>query len=164
MAEALTVGGMKSQDRWTPAQLLWVAGAGVVATLHALRVFQTTISDDAYILYRYAAHLACGHGLVWNVGEAPIEGFTSLLDVLGLAAAHASGLDVVRSGQIIGVVCAALSCAAAAWLGRETSGRDVRVAILAAWMLAPPVSPRSRCSRTDAARRARISTRGFTWR
>jgi len=37
-----------------------------------------TLVDDAMISMRYAQHLAQGHGLVWNIGEAPIEGFTNL--------------------------------------------------------------------------------------
>lgn len=42
--------------------------------------------DDAYISLRYAEHLAAGHGLAWNVGELPIEGYSNfgyvLLEVL----------------------------------------------------------------------------------
>src|SRR4026207_598427 len=34
--------------------------------------------DDAMISMRYAAHLADGNGLVWNIGEKPVEGFTNL--------------------------------------------------------------------------------------
>ena len=37
-----------------------------------------TLVDDAMISMRYAQHLAQGHGLVWNIGEAPVEGFTNL--------------------------------------------------------------------------------------
>lgn len=36
-----------------------------------------TLVDDAMISMRYAKHLAQGHGLVWNIGEAPVEGFTN---------------------------------------------------------------------------------------
>src|SRR5262245_2787031 len=44
-----------------------------------------TLTDDAYISMRYARHLVDGHGLVWNVGEAPIEGFTNFLWVLWIS-------------------------------------------------------------------------------
>jgi hypothetical protein len=37
-----------------------------------------TLVDDAMISMRYARHLAQGHGLVWNIGEAPVQGFTNL--------------------------------------------------------------------------------------
>lgn len=47
-----------------------------------------TLVDDAMISMRYAKHLAQGHGLVWNLGDAPIEGFTNLGWTLYLAALH----------------------------------------------------------------------------
>jgi hypothetical protein len=34
--------------------------------------------DDAYITLRYAKHLAGGQGLVWNLGERPVEGYSKL--------------------------------------------------------------------------------------
>ena len=37
-----------------------------------------TLIDDAMISMRYAKHLAHGHGLTWNIGQAPVEGFTNL--------------------------------------------------------------------------------------
>ena len=39
---------------------------------------QFTLVDDAMISLRYARNLAHGDGLVWNVGEPPVEGFTNL--------------------------------------------------------------------------------------
>ncbi len=44
--------------------------------------------DDAMISMRYAQHLAAGHGLVWNIGEAPVEGFTNPLWVGYMAIFH----------------------------------------------------------------------------
>jgi hypothetical protein len=36
-----------------------------------------TLVDDAMVSMRYAQHLAHGFGLVWNIGQAPVEGFTN---------------------------------------------------------------------------------------
>jgi len=47
-----------------------------------------TLVDDAMISMRYARNLAQGHGLVWNVGQPPIEGFTNLGWTLLLAVFH----------------------------------------------------------------------------
>lgn len=44
--------------------------------------------DDAMISMRYAKNLAAGHGLVWNPGEAPVEGYTNPLWVLWMAFFH----------------------------------------------------------------------------
>ena len=51
------------------------------------------VTDDAYISFRYARHLGAGHGLVWNPGEAPVEGFTNLLLVILVAPFTRLGLD-----------------------------------------------------------------------
>jgi hypothetical protein len=53
------------------------------------RVF--VLWDDAMISMRYARNLALGHGLVWNPGEQPVQGFTNLGLTLGMAALHAAG-------------------------------------------------------------------------
>jgi hypothetical protein len=47
-----------------------------------------TLVDDAMISMRYAQHLAQGHGLVWNLGQPPVEGFTNLGWVLVMALVH----------------------------------------------------------------------------
>jgi hypothetical protein len=47
-----------------------------------------TLVDDAMISMRYAQHLAQGHGLTWNIGEAPVEGFTNLGWTLYMAFLH----------------------------------------------------------------------------
>lgn len=47
-----------------------------------------TLLDDAMISMRYAQHLAEGNGLVWNIGEPPIQGFTNPGWVLIMAVIH----------------------------------------------------------------------------
>jgi hypothetical protein len=44
--------------------------------------------DDAMISMRYAKNLAEGHGLVWNPGEDPVEGYTNPLWVVYMAIFH----------------------------------------------------------------------------
>ena len=44
--------------------------------------------DDAMISMRYAKNLAEGHGLVWNPGEPPVEGYTNPLWVVFMAVFH----------------------------------------------------------------------------
>ncbi len=52
----------------------------------------TTLGDDTYISMRYAANLLKGAGLVWNPGQAAVEGFTNFLWVIWIA-----GLGVLSS-------------------------------------------------------------------
>ena len=82
-----------------------------------------TLLDDAMISMRYARNLAEGHGLVWNPGEAPVEGYTNLLWTLWMAAVHllnlpesyvslaiaaSGGLTVVVSSLFIRAIAARL--------------------------------------------------------
>src|SRR2546426_6673593 len=42
------------------------------------------LGDDSFISFRYARHLAEGHGLVWNPGDR-VEGYTNFLWVVLMA-------------------------------------------------------------------------------
>lgn len=44
--------------------------------------------DDGMISMHYAQNLRAGHGLVWNAGQAPVEGYTNLLWTLWMAFLH----------------------------------------------------------------------------
>lgn len=66
------------------------------------------VLDDAYIIYRYAQNLAHGHGVVWNVGEDPVEGYTSFAWVVLNAFAILLGLDPVLFSKAISVLAALL--------------------------------------------------------
>lgn len=39
-------------------------------------------ADDAYITLRYSQHFAEGHGIVWNIGEPPLEGYSNFTYML----------------------------------------------------------------------------------
>jgi hypothetical protein len=70
------------------------------------RVF--TLFDDGMISMRYARNLAHGAGLVWNPGEAPVEGYTNPLWVLYMAAWHLLPIPATLISAIIqasGAVC-----------------------------------------------------------
>lgn len=49
--------------------------------------------DDAMISMQYARNLASGHGLVWNAGGDPVEGFSNPLWVVFMAFWHLFGLS-----------------------------------------------------------------------
>ncbi|KTC67751.1 LphB [Legionella birminghamensis] len=60
--------------------------------------------DDMYIPLRYARHLAEGNGLLWNLNEPPVEGYSNFSFVLLGAAAIYLGLDPVITLKIAGVL------------------------------------------------------------
>ncbi len=61
--------------------------------------------DDAFISFRYAEHLAQGHGLVWNIGEAPLEGYTNFLWTLLMSSAFVLSIDPELFSWIISMAC-----------------------------------------------------------
>ncbi len=61
--------------------------------------------DDTFISFRYAEHLAKGHGLVWNIGGPPTEGYTNFLFILLLSAARFVTNNLLFAAQLIGMVC-----------------------------------------------------------
>jgi len=75
----------------------------VGALLHGLLHAGGTI-DDAYISFRYAANLARGVGLVFNVGER-VEGFTNPLWTLLAAGCIRLGTDPVVVMPLLALVC-----------------------------------------------------------
>src|SRR5690606_8691438 len=96
---------------------------------------ETTV-DDAWISARYAWHLAEGHGLVYNAGEPPVEGYTNLLWVLWLALVHTLGLPVYGAMTWGGLAWALAGLGSALGLARELAGRWHPALLLAPAMLA----------------------------
>ena len=93
-----------------PERILLLLGG--VFLLHV--GYLACVAEDTHITFRFARHVAQGHGFVWNLGEAPIEGFTTFLWVLIAAAALRLGVDVFWLTQAIGTL-AALGTLALTW-------------------------------------------------
>jgi len=60
---------------------------------------------------RYARNLAAGHGIVWNVGEPPVDGATDFLFMALLAAVHAAGAPLEAAVRLLDLVAHALTVA-----------------------------------------------------
>jgi arabinofuranosyltransferase len=93
-----------------------------------------SLFDDAMVSMRFARNLAHGHGLVWNPGQHPVEGYTNLLWTLWMALAHllpvsAPGvvLAVSITGGILLLVNAAIVGRIARRLGANRAGELVAV-------------------------------------
>jgi hypothetical protein len=59
-------------------------------------------AEDAYVSFRFADNLANGHGLVWNIGQEPVEGYTSPLHIALLALGIKMGLPIALLATLIG--------------------------------------------------------------
>jgi len=84
--------------------------------------------DDAYIAFRYSENLAEGYGPVWNVGEDPVEGYTSFLWMLLMALVIRLGKDPVLASKLVSIGAALLSIAIVYHCGR----RKRAIAVVAA--------------------------------
>jgi hypothetical protein len=95
--------------------------------------------DDGMISMTYARNLAQGHGLVWNAGEEPVQGYTNLGVTLAMAALHRLPVSIERTSLLFQLANLALLGATAllSWrLGRRALGLDADAALAAALALA----------------------------
>ncbi len=130
-----------------------LAVAAAALAFYAVFVFRTSfvlggtrffvLFEDAMISMRYARNLAQGHGLVWNVGEPPIEGFTNTLWVLWMSAGHKLGLSEPKISLFImmtGVVILLGNAWIVARIARRLTGSAwVPLAVLAATLFDYPL-------------------------
>ena len=77
-----------------------LAASLILFLVHALML--ANFSEDAFISLRFAKNLGLGHGLTWNVGEAPVEGYTNFLWTVLCAVPFALGRDGVLFAQVLG--------------------------------------------------------------
>src|SRR5271157_1860440 len=67
--------GLDHTDAWL------VLGLLSLASLYTISFVRSAPHpyEDAAMLMRYSENLARGHGIVWNVGEKPVDGATDFL-------------------------------------------------------------------------------------
>jgi hypothetical protein len=70
--------------------------------LQLIEIWPFTI-DDMYITLRYAKNWANGNGIVWNIGESPVEGYSNFSFLVLARVALSIGLDPVLLLKIFGV-------------------------------------------------------------
>ena len=75
---------------------------GLCAALGLVAWNNRFVQDDAYIVFRYADHLARGEGLVWNAGER-VEGYSSFLYTVLLAGTRRLGLEPITTSHALGL-------------------------------------------------------------
>lgn len=85
--------------------------------LQVIAIWPFTI-DDMYISLRYAKNWVAGNGLLWNVGEEPVEGYSNFSFVVLAALAIRLGLDPIIVLKAMGVVGLFLSTIALYCLSR----------------------------------------------
>jgi arabinofuranosyltransferase len=116
---------------WRIPKSLWL----IVALFLVHAWYLNCVAEDAFISLRFAKNLASGHGLVWNVGEPPVEGYTDFLWVILCAAAMRVGIDGVRAAQMLGIT-SGVALIVLTYLGGKATGWSDRVALVPPALLA----------------------------
>lgn len=116
---------------------VWLVASAVLTWRASLT--WSSLVDDAYISARYAEQLALGHGLVYNAGQPPVEGYTNLSWTVLLAVGRMAGLPIVDLMIDLGWVFTLVALAAAIALTRALTGRsDLRVGLPALLLALSP--------------------------
>ena len=87
------------------------------------------IYEDAAMLFRYAQHVSAGHGIVWNIGDPPVDGATDLLFMWMIAGLNRLGVGIETAARVIGTV-AHLATIVLIFVGARTLGAAGRTAAL----------------------------------
>ena len=92
--------------------------------------------EDAAMLMRYAQHLAQGYGIVWNIGEHPVDGATDFLFMAASAAFIKLGLTVGQSVRGIGFISHLLTVLIVYWTNRRINHANIPFSFLSGLYLA----------------------------
>jgi arabinofuranosyltransferase len=118
----------------------WLSALALLAVVffYAARYvnFNMPPFEDAAMLMRYADHLAHGYGIVWNIGQHPVDGATDFLFMAASAALIRIGLPVGRSVRAIGFVSHILTVLLVYWVNRKIWKANVVISFVTALYLA----------------------------
>lgn len=116
-----------------------LVGALCAIAVYVVSAWPTVPSmvDDAYVSLRYARNLALGHGLVYNAGEPPVEGYTNFLWVLWMAPGTLLPVHPSTWAAGWGLAFAAAALVCATGLTATLCGHGSPWALLPAAVLAP---------------------------
>ncbi len=118
---------LKRRADWLASLLLLVA-----ALLYAAHYvnFNVPPFEDAAMLMRYADHLAHGYGIVWNIGEHPVDGATDFLFMVLSAGLIKMGVAVGRSVRSIAFGSHLLTILLVYWVNRKIWKANIPISFL----------------------------------
>lgn len=127
---------MAALKRYTDVAVSVLLIAITLAYALTLVDFPAPPFEDAAMLMRYADHLAHGYGIVWNIGQHPVDGATDFLFMLASSALIRFGVPVGRSVRLIGFASHVLTVLLVYWANRRLWGANVLVSVLSSLYLA----------------------------
>ena len=121
-------------DTW--AKALWVLALVLAVAVPWLGT--DAPQDDAYITYRYAEHLVAGDGLVFNVGEEPVEGYTNFLWTVLIAVGMGLGMNPEWLGPALGLVFSVIAAILCGRLAKRLGASPIYAAAAMALLALQP--------------------------
>ncbi len=94
---------MNRKTKLNSFDFLIIAGLVLITVLYAFIYmdFSRPPFEDAAMLMRYSGHIAGGHGIVWNIGEEPVDGGTDFLFMLLVSLLVKAGISLELSVRFI---------------------------------------------------------------
>jgi len=107
-----------------------------IVTLFILHtIFLAVPAEDSFISFRFAKNLAEGYGLVWNIGEVPVEGYTNFLWVIICTLGTIIRFDIILFSQFFGITASIITLFYVYKISRQI-GFDQSTALLPCLFLA----------------------------
>jgi hypothetical protein len=116
------------------ADIVAIAALVAATSLFAILVVNFSIPpfEDAAMLMRYAGHMAQGEGIVWNVGEAPVDGATDFLFMVSVALVHYIGASLEVAVRLLTITSHFATVLLIYWGMRKIQGAGITIAFLSA--------------------------------
>lgn len=129
---------MQAKIKLNGIDWLLVIGLMLLTLLYAFACFDFSLhpAEDAAIIMRYAKHIAGGYGIVWNIGERPVDGATDFLYMMLLAILNKAGISLELAVRLVGFVSHILTVAIIYIAIRKLHGINRWVALIPAIYLA----------------------------
>jgi len=98
-----------------------------------LHYYWDFVSDDAFISFRYAEHLATGQGLEWNPGYR-VEGYSNFLWVVLMALLRLLGMSVPAGARLLSLLAAGVTVVLVVATARRAVSRPSWILLILAPM------------------------------
>jgi hypothetical protein len=92
--------------------------------------------EDAAMIMRYAEHLAAGQGIVWNIGQHPVDGATDFLFLVVIAGLNALGAPIELAVRGVTLTAHLATVLLVYLANRRLWNAPVAIAAFLAWYLA----------------------------
>ncbi|MHA1533489.1 MAG: hypothetical protein ACTSP8_02055, partial [Promethearchaeota archaeon] len=97
--------------------------------------------DDAFISFRYAKNLFLNQEMVFNIGEAPVEGYSNFLWVMWMMLSFVFNIEIVLFSKVSGLIFCHLSVLILYRLAfRITKSKDVSCLVILFYVLTPNIA------------------------